>query len=327
MSQTWPSVTVCLPVYNGETFIRQAIKSVLEQTFADLELVISDNASTDNTGEICRAAAGDDLRVRYSRAEVNRGLAWNHNRAFQLANGRYVMWMGHDDLLDKEYIGACVAALAKDPQLVLCFSNGNHIDDNGKLIRRVVSANDGEPRRPSERFKNIVRLEHWCDAIFGLMRTDVLQQTQLHGGFADSDRVLLAEMGLRGRFAHVSQHLFSRRVHSKATTWCAWDPRERSVLFDPANAGKMIFPFLLKASGFFRAVQRARLPRSERSRCYRHLLRWLWRYRGDLGKDMREELVSVLKRNLSENHVKLLKGLCSQLFTLARLRLGASAVK
>src|SRR5262245_39362496 len=75
-----PQVSVCLPVYNGENYIHEAIQSVLEQTFTDFELIISDNASTDGTAAICLAAAAGDPRVHYSRAEQNGGLAFNHNR-------------------------------------------------------------------------------------------------------------------------------------------------------------------------------------------------------------------------------------------------------
>ena len=65
MSDYRPSVSICLPVYNGENYVREAITSILEQTFEDFELIISDNASTDGTGEICRDAATRDPRVRY----------------------------------------------------------------------------------------------------------------------------------------------------------------------------------------------------------------------------------------------------------------------
>jgi glycosyltransferase involved in cell wall biosynthesis len=320
MSLDNPYVSVCLPVYNGEAFVREAIRSVLEQTFEDLELIISDNASTDGTGAICRDLPVHEPRARYVRADVNHGLAWNHNRAFRLARGRYVMWMGHDDIIEKGYIRGCVETLDRDPELVLCFSNENHIDADGNLIRKVAIVNDAKSRRPSERFKRIVRLEHWCNPIFGLMRRDVLQQTQLHGAFADSDRVLLAELALRGRFGHIPQHLFLRRVHSMGTTKRAYFPRERSVIFDPANAHKMVFPFVQKATGFIRAVHSAPLPRGERCLCDKHMLRWLWTYRRHLREDIREELAAVMKRNLSENQVNLLKSMRRLVFGMAQNR-------
>src|SRR4051794_17704887 len=95
MTPSYPEVSICLPVYNGENYVGEAIRSILGQSFENLELIISDNASTDETARICQAFAAQDSRVRYVRSPVNRGLAWNHNRAFALARGRYAMWIGH----------------------------------------------------------------------------------------------------------------------------------------------------------------------------------------------------------------------------------------
>src|SRR5215468_4385449 len=107
MTARAPAVSICLPVYNGENFIGEAIESIVAQTFEDIELVISDNASTDGTAEICRLAAARDRRIHYFRAEINRGLAWNHNRAFELATGTYSCWIGHDDVMHPNYINLC----------------------------------------------------------------------------------------------------------------------------------------------------------------------------------------------------------------------------
>jgi glycosyltransferase involved in cell wall biosynthesis len=314
MSLEQPLVSVCLPVYNGETYIAQAIASVLKQTVTDLELIVSDNASTDDTGVICRQVAEQQQRVRYHRAPKNLGLARNFNRAAGLARGRYLMWIGHDDVLEPEYIGRCLEVLENDPRLVLCFANGNHIDTKGNITRRVEAENDGEAQRPSERFRRIIRLEHWCDAIFGLMRKDAVDRTLLHQGFAGSDRVLLAELGLLGRFGHVPQHLFSRRVHAQATTWRAVDLRERSIIFDPANEHKFVFPFCQVAIGYVHAIRSAGLPRGERQCCYRYLFRWMWTWRGLLTHDVREELACALKRYLPASQINLLKAARRRLF-------------
>ena len=97
MSAGVPLVSVGLPVYNGERYLREAVDSVLGQTYVNLELVISDNASTDATEAICREYAARDPRVRYHRAERNRGAVWNFNRAFELARGEFFMWQAFDD--------------------------------------------------------------------------------------------------------------------------------------------------------------------------------------------------------------------------------------
>ena len=102
---------VGIPVYNGDWYIAQSIESMLSQTFEDLEVIISDNASTDRTERICRKYAGRDPRVRYYRSDVNRGASWNHNRVVELARGQFFRWQCHDDYSDPTLIEKCLAVV------------------------------------------------------------------------------------------------------------------------------------------------------------------------------------------------------------------------
>ncbi|MBI3466187.1 MAG: glycosyltransferase family 2 protein [Planctomycetes bacterium] len=297
MTDSTPHVSICLPVYNGDNYVRQAIESILAQTFEDFELIISDNASTDATGDICRAASERDNRVRYFRADENRGLAWNFNRAFSFARGKYSMWIGHDDLMAPEYVARCVKAMEQDADLVLCYAAMDYIDCNGNLIKIVDQSNPAVLDRPSWRFFSVL-FQPNCDPIFGLMRTEMLKQTKLHGGFADSDHVLLAEMALRGRFHLLRERLFSKRYHARRTTNLYADLRERTLVFDPVNGGRVFFPLALEAKEFLSAINRAALPVNERLRCYQHLLHWLWVIRRRIGNDIGCGLKSIGRRCL-----------------------------
>src|SRR5260370_42097820 len=97
MNSSSPKVSIGFPVYNGENYVANALTRLLEQDFQDFELVICDNASTDRTQEIRLAFAHQDDRIRYFRNDRNIGLAANHARTFQLANGKYFKWAAHDD--------------------------------------------------------------------------------------------------------------------------------------------------------------------------------------------------------------------------------------
>ena len=110
-----PRVSIGIPVYNGGRFIKEAIDSILAQTFEDFELILSDNASTDETEEICKEYATLDRRIRYYRNEENLGAAKNYNRVFELSNGEYFKWASHDDLCAPEYLERCIAALCPPP--------------------------------------------------------------------------------------------------------------------------------------------------------------------------------------------------------------------
>src|SRR5262245_57216615 len=93
-----PRVSIGLPVYNGAKYLAEAIDSLLEQTFSDFELIISDNGSTDATPAICEEYAAKDGRIRFLRQEINRGLAWNWNCVLEESRGAYFKWAACDDL-------------------------------------------------------------------------------------------------------------------------------------------------------------------------------------------------------------------------------------
>ena len=116
MSKPIPQVSIGMPVYNGEKFIREALDSLLAQTFTDFELIISDNASTDGTEAICREYAARDPRIRYVRQSENRGAAANFRFVLDEAVGEYFMWAAADDIWGKGFIEKCTNLLDRNPQ-------------------------------------------------------------------------------------------------------------------------------------------------------------------------------------------------------------------
>ena len=106
-----PRLSIGIPVYNGESFLAQALDSLLAQTFHDFEIVISDNASTDRTPEICHAYVQRDPRVRYVRNPLNLGSVPNFNRVFEPSTAPLFKWAAHDDLHHETYLERCVRLL------------------------------------------------------------------------------------------------------------------------------------------------------------------------------------------------------------------------
>ena len=109
-----------MPVFNGERYIKSAIDSILGQTYEDFELVISDNASTDNTQNICLDYKAQDSRIRYQRSKENVGAPPNYNRVFLLSKGQYFKWAAHDDVMAPTYLEKCMNVLENDSSIVLC---------------------------------------------------------------------------------------------------------------------------------------------------------------------------------------------------------------
>jgi glycosyltransferase involved in cell wall biosynthesis len=276
-----PRLTIGLPVYNGENFLREAIVSILAQTYTDFELVISDNGSTDATPAICRAAAASDPRVRYVRHDENRGAGWNYEHVRSLATGTdFYKWAAHDDVLAATFLERCVAALDADPGASLAFTGVAAIDHQGavtKLKRNQVEALGGDP---GSRFRQVLASNANPEAVFGVMRRSALAHTRGQGDYISSDRVLLAELALVGSFVEVPEPLVLRRDHTHMSRRANATLEEISLWFDPDAA-----PTRNETWRLFRehvvAVGRADLPAGERALALATLLqawgerRWL----------------------------------------------------
>ena len=122
-------------VYNGGRFLSEALDSLLNQDFQDFELIISDNASTDNTAEICKRYLEKDNKIKYYRNEVNIGAEANFNKLINYATAPYFMWAACDDIRESSYITELVKIMESDKSIVLAFSDFDIIDGNGKQIR------------------------------------------------------------------------------------------------------------------------------------------------------------------------------------------------
>jgi glycosyltransferase involved in cell wall biosynthesis len=290
MDNQRPRVSVGLAVYNGEKYLAQAIDSILAQSFTDIELVISDNASTDRTEEICGRYLAKDPRIRYFRNETNIGGANNENRTFLLSNGEYFRWAADDDVCAPALIDKCVEVLDRDPSVVLCYSMITEIDENGDPLR-TMSQPKGVSQEPHERFRDLARNDHKCEATYGLMRAEVLRKTRLQKNYTDSDRTLLAELSLYGRFFEIQEPLFYKRYHQRNTYVSM---RARMAWFNPALKGKIVFPFWMQFFDYLTVIKRAPLPMQEKARCYASMIRWL----ADHGKNLAGDLFLALYARL-----------------------------
>lgn len=280
-----PRVTIGLPVFNGEAFLAAAIGSLHAQTYADFELVIADNASTDRTEAICLEWAARDARIRYHRNPANVGAMRNFNRVFQLARGEYFKWAAHDDLHEPEYIERCVEVLDADPAVVLAYPRSRDIDESGATLRTVGTGLATDDARAARRFRAMIGREHSCVAIFGLIRADVLRKTRLLSDYADCDRVLLSELVLAGRVREIPDVLFVHRQHRNRSVWQYRTRQTRGAWFDPSRAGRPAFPYARQFRGYLGAIRRAPISARERCGCLRWMGEWVARNADGLWED------------------------------------------
>jgi glycosyltransferase involved in cell wall biosynthesis len=235
-----PRVSIGLAVYNGEKYLRPTLDSIMAQTFEDFELVISDNASTDGTEEICRTYAAQDSRIKYSRNSVNIGVNNNFNRVFRLSAGQYFRWSAADDLFEPTSLEACVKVLDEHPEAVLCYPKTVLIDGRGDKLRSYDDKLDLRSPRASERFRLALQNMGLLNAHYGLIRADVLRCTSLYGTYPGTDMVLLAELALYGQFWEIPEQLFFRRIHDAASSALKNQPWETTQEFcDPTTKGEL----------------------------------------------------------------------------------------
>jgi glycosyltransferase involved in cell wall biosynthesis len=287
---TTPIVSIGLAVYNGERYLEQAIESILAQSFGDFELIISDNASTDRTAAICQDYAASDPRIRYLRNAQNIGGANNENLTFTLARGQYFRWAAHDDMLKPDLLAKCVAVLDRNPDVVLCYTQIIEIDEHGQQIT-VTSLGKGQAATPQQRFADLLFRDHRCEPTYGLIRSDVMRRTRLQQNYTDSDRTLLCELALYGRFYEIPELLFYKRYHPK-NQFVDW--RARMAWFNPTLHGKITFPNWLQFADAWATVQRVPLSLYQRLCCYGVIIYWFFRQQArSMFKDALVALLSL----------------------------------
>jgi glycosyltransferase involved in cell wall biosynthesis len=284
-------VTIGLPVYNGAAWLAEGIESLLQQTYRDFVLIISDNASSDKTPAICEKYAARDPRVRYERQETNRGLAWNWNRVFELSRSRYFKWAAYDDLYHPTFLERSIEVLDQRPDVVWCHARSQHINAQGELLCGsqtpqisyvIPSAGRKAPPcrtsdRPSDRFKAVLLGRGGCLDAYAVFRSEYLRKTDVYLPYFGAEKVLLAELALWGRYHEIPEPLCFARVHQEA----AGNMRKQS------QQRRCINPFARKWQsdrlgllwGYVTAVRRADLPRAERLRCYATIGQYLLQVR------------------------------------------------
>jgi glycosyltransferase involved in cell wall biosynthesis len=270
-----PLVSVGVPVFNGEAFLEDAIRSVLSQTFSDLELILCDNASSDRTAEICRDYAARDPRVRYFRNPRNLGAAANYNLAFSHARGRYFKWLAHDDRMLPSFLAKTHRVLEERSHAVLCNTVVSYIDSSGAHLGLYDTKLSGaDSYSASQRFAWMVLRSHTCVDFFGLIRREALCGSLLHGSFHGADRALLAQLALRGRMIQLPAPLLLIREHPNRYTRAQRRSGDRAAWHDGAEGGRVSFPAWRLYREYLTMVRRESLSPEERSRCYAVLARW-----------------------------------------------------
>jgi glycosyltransferase involved in cell wall biosynthesis len=280
-----PRVSIGLPVYNAERYVARAITAHLDQTFADFELVISDNGSTDATVEICSRFARQDCRIRLHRVDVNRGLNWNHRRVFELAEADLFRWSAADDLPAPTLLGNALARLERNPELIGVFPAVRNIGADDEPLPTREETLDLLSDDPVQRARSVLVATYQMTFLQGLMRRDALARTSMAWSYVGYDFILLFELALLGKCAREESAVLYRRLHDGQATR-ALHQRSTVAQFEPAAKTERALPQLRWIFERLRAAMRAPLSAGERARLLMFVSRHTWWLRNLVGRDV-----------------------------------------
>ncbi len=211
-----PLVSIGMPVYNGERDLPRALDSLLAQDYNNFEIVISDNASTDNTRRICGEYAARDARIRLNFNDTNIGIIANFESVLEKATGKYFMWAAHDDIWSRSFVGSMFEELEGHSDASVAMSAVQRLRENGTpydLVRFEGAANPNS----TTTFQLAMALAQGSPHhlfIYGLFRRDFLMRAfKNFPTVIASDRLLMIQIAMSTRFRYVDQVLYTRIIN------------------------------------------------------------------------------------------------------------------
>jgi len=228
-----PTLSIGVPVYNGERYLARCLESLVSQTLTDIEIVVADNKSTDSSLEIAHDFARRDDRVTVLPADENLGAAWNFNRLVEATVAPYFCWSPHDDEREPDALRQCVDALEAAPAAVLAYNRAVFIDADSQIVEPDSDEFVLDARRPFLRLARALNQLNLASPVLGVMRSDALDKTRLIDSFAGSDYVLLCEMAMLGQTVELSDIGFRRRMHEQSSREAQTSREDVQAWFDP----------------------------------------------------------------------------------------------
>ena len=242
-----PLVSVAMPLYNAAAHLPAALGLIRSQTYANLEIILCDNASTDATPEICEQAARDDARIRVIRQPRNLGPTPNFNRGLAEKRGELFMWAAHDDEKSLEFVAECVAALERNPFASMACTWTTLVTRDAERVHQPYSPLIASPRL-DERVAAFVA-DRQCVAFYGLYRSQVVDSIGPMDPYLDGDRRYLFQAILRGPFEVVPKPLFRFRMFNTLDDYLAAGYSMRPGAADFDLDLYRYFPRLLAGAG------------------------------------------------------------------------------
>lgn len=213
---SYPLVTVCMPTYNQEKYVAEAIESILQQDYEYIQVIISDDCSQDNTYEICKKYKNEFPEIiTLQRHSKNLGISGNVNSIYPLIKGKYVCWFSGDDLYSQKKISSQVRIMQEHADCVFSFHRSLVIDDTGNNLYEFNDSLIGLKLFESDIAENLLKHRCYISAISVMINRDLAAEVIHNDSFGRcSDWVLLCEMAMKGHVIFLPEVLAAYRRHT-----------------------------------------------------------------------------------------------------------------
>lgn len=260
----YPNLTIGLPVYNDSKHLKESIESILNQTYHDFILIISDDCSTDGSELICKEYVNKDSRIKYIRQKKNLGISRNMQFLLNISTTKYFMWAGDDDVLHPEFCETIISKL-DNSNAISAFCSFNYIDDNGKVISPTIDF-DYTEKNTFKRLKKFIKNSNDIMG-YGIFKRDFIKEVKFPIWWWPNKNTPLNNIYpticfylAKGEYIHVYSNnaLFSKRIKSTSN----YPIGQSNALFETVafiirrfNLIVISFIQILKATYFLNAVR------------------------------------------------------------------------
>lgn len=246
-----------MPVHNEAQYIEASVNSILAQDYDHFELIISDNASSDQTGAICLQLAQKDQRIKYFRNDTNLGSIANFCKVYEYAGGNFFMFAGGHDLWSPNFIRQCLKTLQAHPSSVLAFPPTTWIDEQDRPVNKATPFYDTRGFDIISRY--LFALWGPMNPVYGLIRTTALKKVRMNLQMLGGDLIILTELSFLGSFAYVSDTVWYRRMEKGEESRKQKIKRYKKSLFAPSDALSKATLHLKVPYELCRSIHRARI--------------------------------------------------------------------
>lgn len=280
-----PRISVAMPAYNSAAHIGQALEALMGQSFGDIEIIVSDNASTDATQDIVQGLAAQDKRLRYVRQQTNIGANNNYTFVAKAARGEYCKWVSSSDWCAPTFLEKCLHRLESDTRAALAVPRTRMFEgdlSNWRDYTGDIEILDDSPAQRMIRLASSLKLNN---AFNGLVRTAMLRRTRMVEAYAGADVVLMGHLAILGKFLLVDEPLYYRRLEVDSST-ALQDPDAQRKHHYPTSSVRMLFQNTKHNLGWLRVAFAAPLAPGERARVLSFLTRQMYWDRRGLVEDL-----------------------------------------